>query len=246
VDKVHSTTRPAWALGSLEGVFAFLLALAVIGVSELTTCLKTSFLKSYAERTVGNLVDVATLVVIPLICFAGFWFYGKIKKNDYPGSYLYCFLRTDDHGQKTPVLGHFVLECQNDGSMFASGASFDWRHNNLEMESKVGWKSEHVGAKKANREATCFVLYEVNPEDVHKRNYRHGLLTFTAKAGEKGVVSQGRVYRGAMQGVDPEGSVLKVHAKAYAERIGKNTEERFSLQQMHSFAGRLIQCLEER
>ena len=249
MDKVHEVTRPPWALDWLDswlGLFSAI-ALSTTATHELTDWFHKTVLQPHIDsrqitEVQGDwLLDAVITVVLFLICRIAILGYKKLKTYRYPGSYVYCFKRVCPTTKaRKEVIGHFILDCRPDGSMFAHGASYDWVNNALDYHSRVGWQSQHVGATRGNGAVTCFILYNVNDDDEFRRPYKHGLLRFEKKNLEFGVVAREQVYVGNMQAVDPPKASVAVYANTYAERIGKEKSEAKLTEILQEFGAKLL------
>jgi hypothetical protein len=229
---VHSVTRPAWALDWVES-WAGLLAAIALSTAAITSLdnwldskLGSNAMTGKLDMTVRNLiVDGLLTIFLFLLCHIAIKFYKWYKTSHYPGSYLYCFRRTDPvTSVKTDVAGFFILKCVPNGSMFAYGTSFDLHDGVLDLVSRVRWVSENVSATERQGEVTCYILYEVDHEDWGRRPYRHGLISFKSEDAV-GMIARGPAYYGNMQAIDPPTAKIAVYANAYAEYVGKKKGE---------------------
>jgi hypothetical protein len=225
MEKIHTVTRPLWALDWLESWLGLFLAIALgTGATQLIKSyghdilsrllVHEKQLSSEAETLISDVVITITLFLLGHVFLV---VYKRVKTRRYPGSYLYCFERRTELQEAQYVLGYFSLRCLPNGCMVASGASYDWKVGQLSQQ--VRWESEHVGATEERGATKCYILYDVDDRDVFKRPYKHGMLIFTNLRSEESV------YRGYMQAVDPPTTSVAVYSRAYAKRFGKEKGE---------------------
>jgi hypothetical protein len=222
MDKAHSATRPFWVIEIEEYLVLFLGIFSSVAAIEWVLDRVKSFLtglvsdNKLSNKSIVPIEEALVAAVIFFLC-KGLIMGLKIwKTRRYPGSYCYCFERKVN-GEKRIVVGYFNLECLSDGSLSASGASFDWVDSQFRPFSIVRWSSEHVGTTEEQDKVKCYILYTVDTMDQDRREYTHGLLQFMA-SNDIGI--SGQAYRGHMQAVDP-GKYHAADSPTYGERIGK-------------------------
>lgn len=261
MDKVHSATRPAWALHWGERLLSLGLA---IGLSAGTTTLLSGWAKrelaphivshEISDGTASFIVDCVVILILTLIGAFIIPVYKKIKTRRYPGTYLYAFQRTDEIKDKfgetrkitTQVVGGLTLRMLENGGVSAEGAAYDWRDGGPSLPTKMRWTSQHVGATEEGDKAVCFIFYDVDRRDAAKRPYQHGLLFFQKQPKEEGVVPpHDTVYRGHIHAVDPPNGTMPFYAYAYAERIGKELSETDIISRLRTYGETLIRRGEE-
>ena len=249
MDKVHSATRPVWAISGAESAYGMILSLTVVLMGFLLGWLHEVYLpqRRFSELEADLIIGVFSTILFFIICSGGLHIYGWLQRHRYPGSYIYCFERKDTHtGSLKKVLGYFILNSRNDGSMIAAGASFDWNGSSVDESTRVGWHSVHVGSTVVESEPICFILYDVdlNEGTQDLRPYSHGLLQFKRKTGDFGIVSHEEAYVGTMQAIDPPTTRITVYNKAYSERIGKRMSSEDLEFKLNRYGRKLIVCYE--
>src|SRR5580692_2129747 len=159
MDKVHTATRPAWALRKLE-------VLISLGLAILLSTAATTFFSGWiraklaphlasheiSESMATFIIDASITITLTFLGVLIIPVYKKFKTLRYPGTYLYCFEKMDrtkdnsgTRGNKVFVVGGLKLEALDNGGIQAKGIAYDWAHKAIIPNSEMRWTSRHVG-----------------------------------------------------------------------------------------------------
>jgi ubiquinone/menaquinone biosynthesis C-methylase UbiE len=149
----------------------------------------------------------------------------------YPSTFFYCFDMPSNSNPrgKSEVIGFCHLRPDmRDGKLIAEGASFFWENDELQIDSRVGFRSTQVFGTKNDKDiTTCYIRYTIEQEDSSKRNYHHGILRFRLVNGESPNKSNKDVYAGHLRSMQKDFEIpdVDVHSKGYAEWYSKGDLE---------------------
>jgi len=170
-------------------VFTFGLVISLIGASlfkNIDDSWSEVIQKTIPKDSVLNAVSAISLTAISVACawsllIAGFaflfrWVLTWQTTYGWPRYFFYAFKFAD--GQAIAGWMRITLDPSN-GTLHAMGKSFQADGNMTGVEC-VPWKSDIVSGGTFREQATCYILYSLNPSAAEraKRPYRDGLLRF--------------------------------------------------------------------
>lgn len=171
----------------------------------------------------GVVFDGLITIFLTVACWGAVRIYRLRQIGCYPRTFIYCFKMPADSTtgcEAKDVLGYLYVRAVRNGQMEAAGASFDWKDGAVNLTSRVGFRSIHVGStEEAEDESTCHILFELDAGDALKRRYTKGLLQFKLRKDFRAVIGGPDVYEGFLQSTDKEN--LYVHALGYAEYLSR-------------------------
>jgi SAM-dependent methyltransferase len=223
---MYRVTRPAWAAVDKMETVMILLASLLVGIyGGWGERLAAALVGSKGKELIHHIWPLVDVVVVTIGCLLLIKFYKKLRVGCYPSSFIYCFYlpEASNPSGKSQVVGFcHIKPDMEDGELVVKGASFFWRHGQLDINSRVGFMSTQVRGTKDSEETTCHIRFSIDPDDSKKRFYRYGLLQFQLA---NGIVTDTTcdVYSGYLRSTnkDIEVDAVDVQAKGYAERCTK-------------------------
>ncbi len=228
---MYRVTRPAWAVMDRSETVLIAVASLVLGVyGAWGEPLATSVLMRLGIHTesIHRMWPIIDVVVVTCGCLFLIWCYKRLRIGCYPSTFIYGFNlpEASNPSGRSQVVGycHVKPDLEN-GEITVVGASFFWESGELDVNSRVGFKSTQVRGTEEDGETTCLIRFNIDKEDLAKRLYRHGLLQFRS-ANADGRTANGKdndVYVGYLLSSQKDAEIqdVEVQSEGYAERYSK-------------------------
>jgi SAM-dependent methyltransferase len=225
---MYRVTRPAWAEMEAWETSMILVASLLLGIygawgeQFAVTILGLFRVPEGKLHHIWPLIDV---LVVTFGCLLLIRCYKMLRIGCYPRTFLYGFYlpEASNPSGRSQVVGFcHIKPDMRTGEIIVEGASFFWDNGQLNINSRVGFKSTQVRGTEDDGETTCHIRFNINSEDSEKRLYRHGLLQFRI-ANCNVANDDGDVYAGYLESTQTKSEMqdIGVRSQGYAELYSK-------------------------